>query len=40
MASATSEPASVKTQESGAFGSKRDVNNYYVTNINLLDGQI
>ena len=39
MASATSEVASVKTQESGAFGSKRDVNNFYKTEVtSLADG--
>lgn len=36
MASATSEVASVKTQESGAFGSKRDVNNFYKTEVTSL----
>lgn len=39
MASATSDKQSAKTQESGAFGTKRDVNNYYVTDVtSLADG--
>lgn len=41
MASATSKPATVTTTESGAFGSKRTVNNYYVTEVTLLgDGSL
>ena len=39
MASATSDRQSAKTQESGAFGTKRDVNNFYVTDVtSLADG--
>jgi len=41
MASANSKVAKVKTQESGAFGSKRDVNNFYQTEVTTLgDGSI
>lgn len=41
MASATSKPATVTTTESGAFGSKRTVNNYYVTEVTRLgDGSL
>ena len=41
MASATSTPQSVKTQEPGAFGSTREVQRYYVTDVTTLgDGSI
>ena len=41
MASATSKRQSAKTQESGAFGSKREVQRYYVTDVTTLgDGSI
>ena len=36
MASATSTRQSAKTQESGAFGSKREVQRYYVTDVTTL----
>ena len=41
MASATSKVAPVKTQESGAFGSTRDVQRYYKTDVTTLgDGSV
>ena len=41
MASATSKQAKVTTTESGAFGSKKNVDNYYVTEVTTLgDGSI
>ena len=41
MASSNSKVAKVTTQESGAFGTKRDVNNFYQTEVTTLgDGSI